>query len=267
MALKTVFEYCFNAIEFYPKSNRFVLASRRKSNHFVLKIRLGGFADYKVTTKAKEIYKEDWEGSSARSLLNQMRKYVRGQENTFQWNNLLISSMTAVIAKGDDWEQLLTFMQSKYMFDYRLAFAFWGELNGFANLTRDFTDNFFTIDDRNYVADVYKELYGQLLGIDPVLSNGRPIIIEKEVPIQEVNQSYEKEIEDIIRNCGCKSAKKDLTIYKEICNHTKGINEKFLKEIKDDKRINKGKGPQKKWKTVFGKKYILFGVEILKIEM
>lgn len=46
MALKTVFEYCFNAIEFYPKSNRFVLASRRKSNHFVLKIRLGGFADY-----------------------------------------------------------------------------------------------------------------------------------------------------------------------------------------------------------------------------
>lgn len=207
-----------------------------------------------VTTKAKEIYKEDWEGSSAKSLLNQMRKYVRGQENTFQWNNLLISSMTAVIAKGDDWEQLLTFMQSKYMFDYRLAFAFWGELNGFANLTRDFTDNFFTIDDRNYVADVYKELYGQLLGIDPVLSNGRPIIIEKEVPIQEVNQSYEKEIEDIIRNCGCKISKKDLTIYKEICNHTKGINEKFLKEIKDDKRINKGKGPQKKVENCFWEK-------------
>ena len=46
MALKKVFEFCFNAIEFYPKSNRFFLASRRKSNHFVLKIRLGGFADY-----------------------------------------------------------------------------------------------------------------------------------------------------------------------------------------------------------------------------
>lgn len=58
MALKTVFEYCFNAIEFYPKSNRFVLASRRKSNHFVLKIRLGGFADYisniSMTEKAVE---------------------------------------------------------------------------------------------------------------------------------------------------------------------------------------------------------------------
>lgn len=56
MALKTVFEYCFNAIEFYPKSNRFVLASRRKSNHFVLKIRLGGFADYNNWYMPKEIY-------------------------------------------------------------------------------------------------------------------------------------------------------------------------------------------------------------------
>lgn len=56
MALKTVFEYCFNAIEFYPKSNRFVLASRRKSNHFVLKIRLGGFADYRKIDVYRRIY-------------------------------------------------------------------------------------------------------------------------------------------------------------------------------------------------------------------
>lgn len=58
MALKTVFEYCFNAIEFYPKSNRFVLASRRKSNHFVLKIRLGGFADYTSNETQRFLNKE-----------------------------------------------------------------------------------------------------------------------------------------------------------------------------------------------------------------
>lgn len=125
-----------------------------------------------VTTKAKEIYKDAWEGSEVKLLLNQMRKYVRGQENTFQWDNQLISSITSVIAKGDDWEQLLAFMQSKSMFDYRLAFAFWGELNGFANLTRDFTDHLLNFDDKIYVADVYKELYGQLLGTDPVLKIG-----------------------------------------------------------------------------------------------
>lgn len=41
------FEYRFNVIRFYSKLNRFVLSPRKKPNHFVLKIRPGGFADYK----------------------------------------------------------------------------------------------------------------------------------------------------------------------------------------------------------------------------
>lgn len=41
------FEYSFNAIRFYSKLNHFVLSPRKKPNHFVLKIRPGGFADYK----------------------------------------------------------------------------------------------------------------------------------------------------------------------------------------------------------------------------
>ena len=43
------FEYRFNVIRFYSKLNRFVLSPRKKPNHFVLKIRPGGFADYKYT--------------------------------------------------------------------------------------------------------------------------------------------------------------------------------------------------------------------------
>lgn len=42
------FEYRFNVIRFYSKLNRFVLSPRKKPNHFVLKIRPGGFADYKL---------------------------------------------------------------------------------------------------------------------------------------------------------------------------------------------------------------------------
>lgn len=41
------FERRFNAIRFYSKLNHFVLSPRKKPNHFVLKIRPGGFADYK----------------------------------------------------------------------------------------------------------------------------------------------------------------------------------------------------------------------------
>lgn len=41
------FEHRFNTIRFYSKLNRFVLSPRKKLNRFVLKIRPGGFADYK----------------------------------------------------------------------------------------------------------------------------------------------------------------------------------------------------------------------------
>lgn len=47
------FEYRFNVIRFYSKLNRFVLSPRKKPNHFVLKIRPGGFADY--TAESKQI--------------------------------------------------------------------------------------------------------------------------------------------------------------------------------------------------------------------
>lgn len=117
-----------------------------------------------VTKKVKELYNESWDGSPMKLMLNDMRRYVRGQENNMSWNNYLIASIASVLAKGNDWEQLLSFMKSKSMSDYRLAFAFYGELNGFANLTRDFTDNIFNLDDKNYIAGVYQEIDEQLLG-------------------------------------------------------------------------------------------------------
>ena len=124
-----------------------------------------------ITIKAKEVYGELWDNSSSKHMLNQVRRYVQGQESSFEWNNYLISSVAAVMAKGDDWSKLLDFMHSKGMSDYRLAFAFYGELNGFANLTRDFTDNLFELEDKQYVADVYTELYGQLFGESPLFLN------------------------------------------------------------------------------------------------
>lgn len=47
------FEYRFNVIRFYSKLNRFVLSPRKKPNHFVLKIRPGGFADYTFMASLK----------------------------------------------------------------------------------------------------------------------------------------------------------------------------------------------------------------------
>lgn len=116
-----------------------------------------------VTRKAKEICIGEWKGSYPEITLNALRRHVRGDEFPHSWNNDIISSMSAVIIRGEDWQKLLQYIQSKMMTDYRMVFAFYGTLNGFANLPRDFTDILFSRD-RKYIADVYKEFYGQLFG-------------------------------------------------------------------------------------------------------
>lgn len=117
-----------------------------------------------ITKSAIDTLGNKWANSSIRTFLNQLRRHVRGEEFSEPWDNGVLSSIAAVISKGDDWENLLNFMQSKDMTDYRIAFSFYGILNGFANLTRDFTD--ILLNQKSiYVAEIYREFYGQLHGI------------------------------------------------------------------------------------------------------
>ena len=124
-----------------------------------------GLADA-LTFKAKDVIGSEWvDGNPVRRYLNAMRKHIIGKnEFNEEWKNGLLSSMAAVLSKGDDWDGLLRFMQSKGLTDYRLAFAIYGELNGFANLTRDFTD--IVLGGRNKERRaMYQEFYGQLHGL------------------------------------------------------------------------------------------------------
>ena len=114
-----------------------------------------------ITKTAKVVIGTEWDNSPIRTYLNQLRRHVRGEEFRQVWNNGVLSSMAAVLIKGDEWEALLHFMQNKGMFDYRLAFSIYGVLNGFANMTRDFTDLLLT-NDSHYLSSVYREFYGQL---------------------------------------------------------------------------------------------------------
>lgn len=119
----------------------------------------------KITTKAKEIFGDTkWENSDMKRWLNDMRKYIKGENVKIEWGNTLVASITSVLLKGDDIDNLLAFMRSKSVSDYRIAFAFYGMLHGFANLTRDFTDNLYTYKDNGYISEVYKAIYEQTQG-------------------------------------------------------------------------------------------------------
>ena len=117
-----------------------------------------------ITQKTKDILNKNWEKSHARIFLNALRHHIAGEPFNMSWDNGIYSSFAAVLIAGNSWDALLHYMEEKGMTDYRLAFSIYGYLNGYANLTRDFTDNLYSIYNKNplYIADIYREFYGQL---------------------------------------------------------------------------------------------------------
>lgn len=223
-----------------------------------------------VTRKAKDECKGEWKGSYTEVTLNALRRHIRGDEFPYIWRDDILSSMSALIIRGDDWQKLLEFMQSKEMTDYRIAFSMYGTINGLANLPRDFTDVLFTRE-RQYVAAVYKEFYGQLFGREIVVpaknENGTEIpmtspLLEGDMPdfdnqhicfdgnaelkdeslSERSLDSFDKFMSEVIAKCS--GAKKDELLYKRMFAMYGGVTPEFVDAVKTDSSFNKGKGIQ-----------------------
>jgi hypothetical protein len=143
-----------------------------------------------VTMKAKELCETEWKRSDAKVTLNALRRHVGGEEFIHNWGNDIYSAIAAVVLRGDDWQKMLRYMQQKEMSDYRLAFSMFGTVNGFANLPRDFTDVLFKCGNSEYIANVYKEFYRQLMGHSIIAQrNAEQPIIDFEIK-PYVNHKY-----------------------------------------------------------------------------
>ncbi|MDY5859325.1 MAG: hypothetical protein SPK09_08930 [Porphyromonas sp.] len=175
-----------------------------------------------ITKAAKNIMGETWEDSQERVYLNQLRRHLGGDAFEQPWDNGLLSSVAAVLIKGDDWESLLHFMQSKGMYDYRLAFAVYGLLNGFANMTRDFTDILLN-EESSYLSRVYKEFYGQLH--DKRIEKGNYAKVD----------SHPEIVEPLVE----RAPRQDSDEFERWAGDIKSIGEKCIKGAKDKKELSK----------------------------
>ena len=106
----------------------------------------GSLASYRLdlatelTKSARDnIYKDSWENSSAKLFLNALRRNLNGEEFSEKWSDDVLSAIAAVLMKGDTWDGLRLFLISKGILNQSMPFAFYGILNGFANLPKDFT--------------------------------------------------------------------------------------------------------------------------------
>ena len=188
-----------------------------------------------ITRKAREIFGDaKWENSDIKRWLNNMRRYINQEGVEIEWGNPLVASITSVLLKGDDIDNLLAFMRLKSVSDYRIAFAFYGILHGFANLTRDFTDNLYTYKDNNYISEVYKAIYEQ--------TQGKPFP-QSSLPEKNYRSPYsisEKLVTDSEKASDSEQWKYD---FKQIIRtHTRGIKDEDWDKI--HKAINESFTPQ-----------------------
>lgn len=229
-----------------------------------------------ITQKAKEVCEGEWKGSYAEVTLNSLRHHIRGDEFSHEWKDDIYSSIAALIIKGDDWQKFLEYMQGKEMTDYRIAFAMYGTMIGFANLHRDFTDILFA-QKSSYIVEVYKEFYGQLLGRDVIIpkksqpvkdiqqhqmlgnmsdsgnrvnlthtmiSIGTPVMesVEPKDEILMPNEGFNSFMVEICKKCP--GAKNDQKMYYDFFVRYGGINEEFVRAVSNEaifgKKIQQG---------------------------
>lgn len=224
-----------------------------------------------VTIKAKDVCTSEWKGSYPEITLNALRRHVRGDEFPHNWGNDIYSSISALIVRGDDWQKLLQYMQEKEMTDYRIAFSMYGTVNGFANLPRDFTDVLFAKESK-YIAEVYKEFYGQLFGRNVIVATKSDIAVTEPVS-QAPNKTYMSDFEKAVENKiettqgkptdkpsdtvsgfddlmsklikKCTGAKNDKAIYKELYEKNGGLSQDFFDAVCKNSSLCKGKGAQR----------------------
>ncbi len=209
-----------------------------------------------VTRKAKEYCNGEWKGSYPEITLNALRRHVRGYEFPHSWNNDIYSSISAVIVSGDDWQKLLQYMQGKLMTDYRIAFAFYGTLYGFANLPRDFTDVLYNRD-KKYIADVYKEFYGQLFRRSVISSKLAVIEAVFEVSTSpaetEDMPDFEKEVTEAAQAPIVTSKERRNSVEHEYNETTSKFTDEFNSFFNVIKTCRKAKTDEKKYFDFFVK--------------
>jgi len=215
-----------------------------------------------VTKKIKSYIGDEWEMSSAKRLLNSLRKNIAGQEAfSINWDTGLISAIAAFLLKGDDFEKLNNFLITNEIEDGRLAFGFYGCICGFANLSRVFTSGLYN-SDLDYFTRTFKTIFKQLHNIEllgelPKEEKPKVITVKSKINVEEKKESYPnnehaeliQEIEQNVPDFLEIKKEKDKQFYRdEISKLYNGkVSVDFIKALET---IENPKGTIGKWKKV-----------------
>lgn len=112
---------------------------------------------------------DKWENSPARSYINSLLKNLN-EYTEFDLNSTesdILKSFAAFCQKGEaDIDKLRDYLISNGIGDFRIAFALWGLVFGFAEMPKTLTNELYESRDNQYLSECYKYIHKQLHSIE-----------------------------------------------------------------------------------------------------
>lgn len=112
---------------------------------------------------------DKWDNSPARTYINSLLKNLN-EYTEFDINSIesdILKSFAAFCQKGEsDIDKLRDYLISNGIGDFRIAFAMWGLIFGFAEMPKTLTNELFESQDEQYIADCYKYIHKQLHSVE-----------------------------------------------------------------------------------------------------
>ena len=117
----------------------------------------------------REIAGDKWENSPARTYINSLLKNLN-EYTEFDINSTesdILKSFAAFCQRGEnDIDKLKDYLISNGISDFRIAFALWGLVFGFAEMPKTLTNELFEDKDNQYISMCYKYIHKQLYSIE-----------------------------------------------------------------------------------------------------
>ena len=157
---------------------------------------------YEFAKNGGKLFRESagdkWETSPARTYINSLLKNLN-EFTEFDINSTesdILKSFAAFCQKGEsDIDKFRDYLISNGIGDFRIAFALWGLIFGFAEMPKTLTNELFESQNVQYIEDYYRYIYKQLHKIELDGTSDRiPKVYEK--PVDYLDENKTKDIDE-----------------------------------------------------------------------
>lgn len=200
----------------------------------------------------------NWNNSSERKYLLSLYNNIENFEpfSLSSSQNIALISIAAFIMKGENYDDLMRYLEEEGVTDYSYVLTLWGALEGYESLSKGVFKSLLSVENVNFVnTQIWKEWksYDTFPFHTKNLSsevNGNAILNEKQASVVEFDSFFEK-LQMLVGKKN--TVLKDKPIYENLYNQFGDLSESFLNAVKNSRLLNSGKGVQKYVKVAIEK--------------